>query len=262
MGSGGSGARSPVGLQGSGLRFALVWVRVRRAAAAPIVRPPWYCSLVCFNFMGNKRRSPLFVRAWHGGSERCFLGQRRQGCSRCRGVPAASPVQVAAATGETQPPRKRGASRAEANPLLQKGLCPMDLASRCHQHWDGCWGVALHLAGHLSPSSRQRRASQALHAPAASAAASLGLETNACQDALHSPRRGLLVCSCQAIAAGKKTIAEVFLIRNEVGLAALNCLVQLTIMHILRLAILIISVFGAYKCVCACINFALCIYIF
>lgn len=56
-------------------------------------------------------------------------------------------------------------------------------------------------------------------------AASPGLDTNACQDALLSPQRGLLVYSRQAIAAGKKTIAEVFLIRNEVGLAALNCLV-------------------------------------
>ncbi|KAI6074234.1 Protein spinster-like protein 2 isoform X1 [Aix galericulata] len=53
----------------------------------------------------------------------------------------------------------------------------MDLASRCHQRWDGRWGIALHLAGRLSPSSRALPA--------------------------------------QAIAAGKKTIAEVFRIRNE-----------------------------------------------
>lgn len=34
------GARSAVGLRGSRLRLALRWVRVRRAAAAPIVSPP------------------------------------------------------------------------------------------------------------------------------------------------------------------------------------------------------------------------------
>lgn len=38
--------------------------------------------------------------------------------------------------------------------LLQEGPCPTDLASRCQQHWDGRWGIALHLAGRLSPSSR------------------------------------------------------------------------------------------------------------
>lgn len=192
-----------MGLRGSRLRLALRWVRVRRAAAAPIVSPPGGIVL-CFALI-----------LWEiKGGVLCLAGLGT--ALLLRAAPAA---MLEGLRGASSTPGPGGSTRWGNSP---------------HEH-------GVRATPKEKPFSRRVPAPRTWQAGASSTgmgaapcgaplafepgAASPGLDTNACQDALLSPQRGLLVYSRQAIAAGKKTIAEVFLIRNEVGLAALNCLV-------------------------------------